>query len=118
MNLLEPYVGKKVTAQSASKDLDIQTILTGCDNVENALSDLSTISMNFYESGSTINEKSLSADGVTFVNNITNCCSEITTSASTITSALSQIRESAVSQYNKLQQQYNDEAKIKDRSGE
>ena len=114
MNLLQPYVGKYVTATSASTKIDVDAILAGCDAVDSEASQISTVNSEISDIGSSITENALSVDGMTVSNTVNECCTGISGVQSMITNTTASIREAAVSVYNQFQEQFNEEARIRD----
>ena len=114
MSLLQPYVGKFVTATSASTKIDVESIIAGCDAVDSEASRISDINAEVNSVGSTIDEKALSVDGTTISNSLDECCTGINGVQEMIFGTTAGIRESAMSIYNQIQEQFNDEARIWD----
>ena len=114
MGLIQPYSGKYVTAKSASSEIDADAIIAGCDSVDSAISKMTSVSSNIYSEGSKITSDALSFDGVNISGVLDECCSNMSNGYNNVIQTTNQIREQAISIYNQLQEQYNQEAKTKD----
>ncbi len=114
MSLLQPYVGKFVTATSASTKIDVESIMAGCDSVDSEASKISDVNSNINNIGSTIDSNALSVDGSTVLNSLEECCTGINGVQNMIFNTTSGIREAAISAYNQIQEQFNAEARIRD----
>ena len=114
MGLLQPYVGTYARATSASSKLDVESILAGCDAVDDEVVGISEISSKISQAGSSITKDVLSIDDMDISGSLDECCTGISNTYSNILETTSAIRERAVAVYNQLQAQYNEEAKIRD----
>ena len=114
MSLLQPYVGKFVTATSASTKIDVESIMAVCDSVDSEASKISDVNSNINNIGSTIDSNALSVDGSTVLNSLEECCTGINGVQNMIFNTTSGIREAAISAYNQIQEQFNAEARIRD----
>lgn len=114
MNILQPYKGRYVSAEYASKDLDINAILDGCASVESEARNISNINNKVSDYGNSITPQALSIDGITVENNLVECCEGINNVESYIISAVDSIKAAAIDAYNKIQSQYNEKAKYED----
>ena len=114
MNLLEPYHGTYCNASSANEKIDIQAILSGCDAVDEEANHISEYAGTLRDYSSVLNEKVLSISGETMINTANECCEDINNVENEIMSITTQIREAVVAVYNKIQDQLNNEAYIKD----
>ncbi len=114
MSLLQPYVGKFVTASSASSKIDAASIIAGCDAVDSEASKISDVNSNVNSIGSRIDSTALSVDGKTTMNLLEECCTGINDVQTMIFNTTSAIREAATSAYNQIQEQLNEEARIRD----
>ena len=113
MNIEKPYVGKYVTAESASEYIDINEITSSLDKINELGSNLTTIANELSSLGSNLNEKVLSVDGsyINFINEKLNIFSRIT---SNIESDAESYRTSSIEAYNKKQVELNNIAMEKD----
>lgn len=114
MGLIQPYSGKYVTAKSASSEIDADAIIAGCDSVDSAISKMTSVLSNIYSEGSKITSDALSFDGVNISGVLDECYSNMSNGYNNVIQTTNQIREQAISIYNQLQEQYNQEAKTKD----
>lgn len=114
MSLLEPYVGRYVSAESASTKLDVSSILAGCDMVDSESDKLNVVGNKVNDIGDELTLDVLSVDGVGMGEKIVECCNSYFDSYDSIVGSTTQIRETAISKYNQLQQQLNDEARARD----
>ncbi len=114
MDILQPYKGTYVSADSASSKLDLEGILSGCDAVDSEASNLNDICNSFNSEGSNINEKALSFDG----EGVEGILEEFGTASSSVVNNILEttqaIREAAVAAYNKIQDELNREAMARD----
>lgn len=116
MNILQPYYGQFVSAGSASKYLDIETILRGCDQVDAEAEEIAYINSKLNNAGGTITSSALSIDNVTVDNNLLECCEGINSVFQNILSETSQVRAAAVNAYNRIQADLNNDAVARDNS--
>jgi hypothetical protein len=114
MGLLQPYHGKFVTAKSATSDIDVDSILSGCAAVDNEVGNLTNICEDFSNSGNNITPKAFSFDGETVEPMIEQYKISTSGIADDILGITASIREAAINAYNKIQEQYNAEAKARD----
>lgn len=114
MNFLEPYKGRYVSAESASNELDVDCILSGCQSVLSTASNLSDINNKVFNLGCSITPQALSIDGVTVTDNLSECCDGIKNVESYISSTVEAIKEAAISAYNEIQTQLNEDARCMD----
>ena len=110
----EPYRGTYVTARSASEYIDLDTILSGCDQVDEKASKLSTISNNVKTATSTLDESSFSINKETMLPKIEESCGLLKDGESSIMDTTAQIRAAAEQAYNEIQEQLNYEAEQRD----
>ena len=108
--ILQPYVGKYCSAESASSKLDIDSILAGCDAVDEEASSIGNYANQLSETSGRINASALSVNGKTISGTAQEYCDGINGVEAQITSVTSQIREIAISVYNQLQQELNNQA--------
>ncbi|MBP5678901.1 MAG: hypothetical protein J6X28_03640 [Bacilli bacterium] len=114
MGLVEPYKGTYCSARSANEELDIQTIMSGCDAVDSAASHLSDHSAHLSWSSGTLTADNFSVNEKTILGTVDECCNNIENVESFILGATSQIRGNAEAAYNQIQNDLNDEAYQKD----
>lgn len=115
MSLLSPYKGIYVSVKSASDELNCQSIINGCDAVISDASRISDLSSKINGASSLIDSKAMSFDGETISGVSEECCNGVNGCQGVIIDTVSQIKEMAITIYNQLQEQYNYEAKEKDR---
>ena len=116
MSLLQPYHGTYVNASSASNQLDANAILAGCDAVDEEANYISQYAGNLSEVSSPLNERNFSVDGATMIPTIGEYCENINAVEAEIMSITSQIREMVEYQYNRIQEQLNYDAQVKDQN--
>lgn len=114
MDLLEPYVGKYVSAESASSKLDAAAIMSGCDAVDGEAANITNNVNDLSSKASRLNENALSVDGMTIQGAVSDYCSYLNSIKDNITTSTNGIREAAASAYNMIQQELNDEARARD----
>ncbi len=115
MGRIAQYVGKYVSAPSASTKLDVDSILSGCDAVDNEVANLTSICNEFSNNGTTITPEALSFDGITTEPIIEEYTSSTKGVADLILGKTASIREEAMAAYNRIQEQLNIEAQNRDR---
>lgn len=114
MSLLQPYSGRFVSAKSASDKIDAATIIAGCDSVDSEASEILSIGSKVNSAGSSITADALSFGGVTVAGDLGLCCDGIAATYANILGNTSQIRSTAMEAYNRIQTEYNEEARAKD----
>lgn len=113
---LQPYQGRYVNAKSASDDLDLATILAGCDAVDSEAGNITDISQNLSNAAGDLTVQTFSIDGVSVGTKAEEYCNSINDVKSWIEDGTSSIRSAAEAAYNRLQEQYNEEARQKDQA--
>lgn len=116
MGLIQPYVGKYVTATSASTKLDATSIFKGCNAVDEDAEGMSRLITLLKGAGISLNEKVLSINNQTVDGNIEECVTGIEEQKKVILNATDTIRSATEKAYNQLQKRFNDEARAKDRA--
>lgn len=114
MQILNPYQGVFISAQSASNYIDLNSILNGCDAVDSEASQISKLSNNVLEASTQLDVNTLSVDNATVVGSVEEYCNDIVSVQEGIMSMTSQIREAAINTYNDIQNQMNYNAQIQD----
>lgn len=114
MGLLQPYRGTYVSASSASEKIDVNSILNGCNAVDEEANHISEYANSLDSSGSVLDVNVLSVGGKTMLSNIEECCTNINSVETFIINTTAQIREAAESVYNQIQEQMNNEARARD----
>lgn len=114
MGLLQPYRGTYYSAESANTKLDINSILAGCNAVDEEANHISEYANDISESGSYLDANALSVDGKTMQGSIETCCTNINDVESFIIGTTAQIREMAEAAYNQIQDNLNYEAQQRD----
>lgn len=114
MEILEPYIGKYVSAKSASDDIDITSIISGCNIAISASSGFKTIGQKYEEAAKICDSKALSVDSFSMEESILSDGELISSYQQLITSLMQTIIDNSISAYNNLQQKYNDAAEAKD----
>lgn len=118
MGLLEPYVGKYVTATSASTKLDAQAVIEGCDAVDAEAANILKYSNEISSNASKIDAEALSVDGVTIQEPVSKYCEYISSIKSNIETSTNNIRSAVELQYNKIQEEFNEIARQQDAQAE
>ena len=116
MGILQPYHGTYCNASSASSELDIEAILSGCNAVDEEANHISEYANRLDEVSSQLDVNALSVDGKTINGTVQEYCDGINNVESEIMGVTSQIREYAVARYNQIQDQLNNEAYIRDQN--
>ncbi len=111
--LIEPYHGKYYTAESASKYIDLNSIIRKCDNLSNVGEGFNTISNKIYSTGENCDADALSIDGETVDKYIIEQGESINGISSSITEMTNVIIDRAIEAYNDLQLKLNKEAEKK-----
>ena len=110
MSLVLPLIINDKQAASASDILDIDTISSGCDEILNQLNTINTIHNDFNNTVSFIDVNALSIDEESpLVEKTNDCDKQIRDIVDEIESILNKTKELAISEYNGLQNRYNDE---------
>lgn len=116
MGLMRQYVGKYVTATSASTKIDATAIIKGCNAVDNDANEISRLANLFKSEAARINKTSLSIDNKTMEENVDECSAGIEERRKAILDATDYIRQVTEDIYNQIQSQYNENAKARDRA--
>ncbi len=116
MEKVLPYEGQNIVAESASMYLDIDSIVSGCNSVIENVSELTNIVNQILNSASEVDADSFSVYGNTIDKPIEDCCNYINSVQSAIQENVLSLLESAVSQYNKIQRNLNENAIKNDNS--
>ena len=114
MGLMRQYVGKYVTATSASTKIDATAIIKGCNAVDNDANEISRLANLFKSEAARIDKTSLSIDNKTMEENVDECSAGIEERRKTILDATDYIRQVTEDIYNQIQSQYNENAKERD----
>ena len=77
MGLMRQYVGKYVTATSASTKIDATAIIKGCNAVDNDANEISRLANLFKSEAARIDKTSLSIDNKTMEENVDECSAGI-----------------------------------------
>lgn len=116
MGLMRQYVGKYVTATSASTKIDATAIIKGCNAVDNDANEISRLANLFKSEAARIDKTSLSIDNKTMEENVYECSAGIEERRKAILDATDYIRQVTEDIYNQIQSQYNENAKARDRA--
>lgn len=116
MGLMRQYVGKYVTATSASTKIDATAIIKGCNAVDNDANEISRLANLFKSEAARIDKTSLSIDNKTMEENVDECSAGIEERRKAILDATDYIRQVTEDIYNQIQSQYNENAKARDRA--
>ncbi len=116
MGILQPYVGTYCHAASASSKLDLSAILAGCDAVDTEANQITNYNHSLNTTMSYLDANTLSANGKTMQAAGEKCCNDISNVQTSILNTTAQIRSVAESVYNKIQEQMNYEAQVKDQN--
>ena len=116
MGLMRQYVGKYVTATSASTKIDSTARIKGCNAVDNDANEISRLANLFKSEAARIDKTSLSIDNKTMEENVDECSAGIEERRKAILDATDYIRQVTEDIYNQIQSQYNENAKERDRA--
>ena len=116
MGLMRQYVGKYVTATSASTKIDATAIIKGCNAVNNDANEISRLTNLFKSEAARIDKTSLSIDNKTREENVDECSAGKEERRKAILDATDYIRQVTEDIYNQIQSQYNENAKERDRA--
>ena len=116
MGLMRQYVGKYVTATSASTKIDATAIIKVCNAVDNDANEITRLANLFKSEAARIDKTSLSIDNKTMEENVDECSAGIEERRKAILDATDYIRQVTEDIYNQIQSQYNENAKERDRA--
>lgn len=116
MSLLQPYIGRFVSARSASEKLDSETIMAGCDAVDSEAEVITSIEKEVNSSGSIITPEVLSIGEKTILPTLEEVCTGINNTKTNILTVTANIRQQVEAVYNQIQSELNDEASKKDQA--
>ncbi len=114
MELVGVYKGSFVRAQSASTKLDIDAIFAACNSIDSVAENILDYADSFDEQVVKLDENVLSVDGQTIEGVAADYSAYFSNTYSGIKASTQNIREIAASQYNKIQNELNEEAKRQD----
>lgn len=110
MSLVSPIIINSEQAKSAENDIDIHTILDGCNNILSDLNRINTIHREFSETINSIDNEALSInDHSPLVKKTDNCDNQIIVAKHNIENIIDNTINTAISAYNNLQNKYNSE---------
>ena len=115
MNLVKPYRGTYVSAEDASKDLDVQAVISACSEIDEQSFDIVSRANEFQSNGSGLTEEVLSVEGKTFLKTIEECSNKMKNAKEYVNNTTSKIIEETVNAYNRLQEDYNRIAEYNDK---
>lgn len=108
LQLLNPYQSNLVTARNAREDLDIDSILVGCNQVEEQANNLDYCIRNMNMVKSNFGDDSISIDGKNVISgNIEDYSTALENTKNSILNAVQEIRVAAVNKFNAMQDVYN-----------
>lgn len=99
-------------AKDAHNDLDIDTIIAGCDSVVSQVGQLNSLIKTLDYYSSSITKESLSVDGSGVEYIASQCLENITTQTQAIIDHANGVKGSAIDAFESLQKQYNELAQI------
>ena len=114
MGLLQPYIGRYVSAPSASEVLDAQAVFDGCDAVEREILKITGYAARMKVTAGNIDSDALSIDGETIGPITETYYAYLTERESAIETSVEEIRTMVEQQYNRIQQDYNETAQRQD----
>ncbi len=100
-------------AKNAREDIEIDTIVSGCDNVSEIANTLTPIINDIDFTAGSISKDDLSIHGQGVDNLSTNCLADLAEQKVQISEHISGVKERAISVFNERQTYYNDVAKQK-----
>ena len=110
MNLVSPIIINSEQAKSAEHDIDIHTILDGCDDILSNLNGINIIHREFSETINLIDNNALSINGYSpLAKKTDDCDSQIIVTMRAIENIVNDTIDAAISEYNNLQNKYNSE---------
>lgn len=108
IQLLNPYQGNFVSAKNAREDLDIDTILAGCSQVEEQVANLDYSIRNMNMVKNNFTDDSISIDGTNVIStNIDDYSTALENTKNSILNSVQEIRVYAVNRFNAMQDVYN-----------
>ncbi len=116
MGLLSPYVGRYVSAASASEYLDIGTIASGCSAAISEASFLNSFASKLSSITAVVDANALCIDGMTIQGVSDECSNNIVSVQNEIVNIANQVLASAEAAYNQIQERLNQEAYINDQN--
>lgn len=112
--LVKPYVGKHVSAQSASNYIDIETIYAGCTKLENEANSYNDIYEKVNVLGDNNGKDVLEVDGKTISNVVGEYSNVLNDTSNGLIDFANSVRAAAENAYNEIQNQLNENARIED----
>ena len=112
--LVKPYVGKYVSAESACKYIDIDTILAGCSKLENEASSYNNINNKLNSLGTSVGKNALEVDGKTISDVVDKYSNVLVDTSKGLNEFVSSVRDAAENAYNEIQNQLNENARYED----
>ena len=114
MGLLQPYIGRYVSAPSASEVLDAQAVFDGCDAVETQIYGITGYASQMKTYAGKIDSDALLIDRATIEPITESYYAYLTERESAIETSVEEIRTMVEQQYNRIQQDYNETAQRQD----
>jgi len=116
MEMLLGYEGVYASAKNAKEDLDIDTILNGCNQLETQISNLSYCIRELNIAMDELNTNTFSINGsISYADKISSYIDEISSFQSDAYNMINQIRVNSLTQYNQIQSNYNNQAIQRDK---
>lgn len=111
MQILNPYQSNYITARSADNDLDIMTIINGCNQVLERINNLDYGIRNINMAKSYFDEKNFSIDNKGIVwDEMDNYADSLGSIKQYISDVIEEIKTNAIARYNETQEFYNNDA--------
>lgn len=114
MGILQPYKGVYYSASSAREKLDIDSILAGCDAVDEEANHISEYANQFSVSSAALDVNTLSVNNLTMAEKAQEYSDGINQVEIEIMSVTAKIREAVEYAYNSIQDSLNIEAQTRD----
>lgn len=114
MGLLERYIGRYVSADSASNYIDANGIISSANNIKTELEEFSNLAGDVKTAGSDLTPKTFYIDGSDFSPLVDDVASLITEKYTSMLGNLDAIIAAAEQVYNAKQAEYNQSARYRD----
>lgn len=114
MGLTERYIGRYVSAESASNYIDAKGIIEGANNIKAELEEFSNLSGDVRTAGSDLTPSTLYIDGLDCSPLVDEVATLITDKYTTMLGNLDEIIAAAEQVYNAKQEEYNQSARYRD----
>ena len=114
MGLIDRYIGRYVSAESASNFIDAKGIIESANNIKTELEEFSNLSGDVKTAGSDLTPSTLCIDGLDCSPLVEEVAALIADKYTTMLGNLDEIIAAAEQVYNSKQEEYNQSAKYRD----